>query len=310
MKLRRKESPPATRQRLRGDTQTRQQPVSKTFLYSSRRSEAALNTGRQLQRDLKESATRSFRFSLQRFGLVILAIAAIISLFNILKLSSDPKIEVISSGNSAPIQSTADYQKYAHQQLSKSFLNGNKVTVDTVKLSQEMLDHFPDLKDVSVTVPLLAHRPIVYIEPTSPSLVLVAANGTFLVSETGRAMSQAADVASLGQNDIPVITDQSGLNLELGKQALPGDSVSFIKSVLAQLSAAKVTVGALNLPSNSSELDVQIAGQPYFVKFNLHSDKAREQAGTYLATIASLQNQHITPAKYIDVRVSGRAYYQ
>jgi hypothetical protein len=66
----------------------------------------------------------------------------------------------------------------------------------------------------------------------------------------------------------------------------------------------------MSLPSNANELDIQIAGQPYEVKFNLHSDKAREQAGTYLATIASLQKQGITPSKYIDVRVDGRAYYQ
>lgn len=307
MRLGRKTPPPSGRQRLRSDLQ--QQPVQKTFSYSSRRSEAAFNTGRQLQRDLKESAAKGFRFSLQRFGLMILAVAALLSLFNILKLSADVKIEVLA-GSASIGRPQADYQNYARQQLSKSVLNGNKLTVDTSKLSQQMLEHFPELKDVSVTVPLLAHRPVVYIEPTATSLIMATSNGAFLVSETGRAMLTAPDVASLNQPDLPVITDQSGLSLELGKQALPGGSVAFIKTVLGQLSVAKVTVGAMTLPSNASELDVQIAGQPYFVKFNLHSDEAREQAGTYLATIASLQKQKITPAKYVDVRVPGRAYYQ
>ena len=65
----------------------------------------------------------------------------------------------------------------------------------------------------------------------------------------------------------------------------------------------------MTLPPAASELDVKIAGKPYFVKFNLQADDARRQAGTFLATQAQLQRKGITPAQYIDVRVEGRAYY-
>jgi hypothetical protein len=63
------------------------------------------------------------------------------------------------------------------------------------------------------------------------------------------------------------------------------------------------------LPVQTNELDVNLAGQSYFVKFDLQENDPRQQAGTFLATIASLKSQNITPTKYVDVRVDGRAYY-
>jgi hypothetical protein len=64
------------------------------------------------------------------------------------------------------------------------------------------------------------------------------------------------------------------------------------------------------LPPAASELDVQLNGRPYFVKFNLQSNNPRGEAGTFLATIAQLSRQNIVPGHYVDVRVDGRAYYQ
>jgi hypothetical protein len=66
----------------------------------------------------------------------------------------------------------------------------------------------------------------------------------------------------------------------------------------------------MTLPPATSELDVRVAGQPYFIKFNLQSGDARQQAGTFLATQSHLQSQNIVPSTYIDVRVDGRSYYK
>lgn len=308
--LGRKPPAPTGRQRVRSSTEPTK-PVSKTFSYSSRRSDAAFNTGRQLQRDLKESASKGLRYSVQRFGMIILLLAVLVSLVNVLKLSSDAKIQPLTAGGSEVLlRPQSEYEKYAAGLLSDSVWNHNKVTVNTGELSQKMLTKFPELTNASVTIPLLAHKPIVYVEPSKPALILLASNGAFVVSDSGKALLRGTNAASFNLSDLPVITDQSGLQLELGHQALPTASVAFVVSVMAQLNAAHVSVGNLSLPSNANELDVQIAGQPYQVKFNLHSDKAREQAGTYLATASSLQKQGITPSKYIDVRVDGRAYYQ
>jgi hypothetical protein len=305
-----KKAAPSGRQRLRSDDLV-SKPVSKTFAYRSQRSDTGLNTGRQLQREaIKESAAKGLRFGLQRFGMIILLLVALVSLANVLTLNTNAKIVTLSDGGGVAVRPDADYQKYADQLLAGSVWNRNKVAIDTAAISSQMLDRFPELASVSVTVPLLAHRPIIYVQPAQPALLLTASNGAFLLSDSGKALLQASAPADLNQPSLPVLVDQSGLKLELGRQALPAASVSFIRTVVAQMAAKQMTITTMTLPANASELDVQPTGQPYTVKFNLHSSKAREEVGTYMATLAYLQKTNAVPAKYIDVRVDGRAYYQ
>lgn len=311
MRIGRKPQQPAVRRRLRDSLQQPDRSVNKTFSYSSRRSEAAFNTGRQLQRELKDSAAKSLRFGLQRFGLIVLMLAVIFSAVNVLTLSPKVRVEpLVTNSQDVFLRPKADYEQFAGQQLSASVWNHNKLTVNTDDVSQKLLAKFPELSSASVTVPLLAQRPIVYVQPAEPALVLVARNGAFVVSDSGKALIRSNDASSLNQPSLPEVKDLSSLKLELGRQALPNDSVAFIRNVVAQFAASKITISGMTLPANTSELDVQPAGQPYIVKFNLHSDKPRQQAGTYLATIQALQKQGVTPGKYVDVRVDGRAYYQ
>jgi hypothetical protein len=202
------------------------------------------------------------------------------------------------------------YETAASRLLAQSVWNRNKVTVDTGRLSRELQRQFPELAGVSVTIPLLAHRPLVYIEPSRPTLMLATAHGSFVVDDRGKALARANDSTGFQGLNLPVLTDQSGLKFELNHQALPAPHVSFIQTVAAQLAAKQITIASMTLPAAASQLDVQPVGQPYYIKFNLESNDPRGQAGTFLAAIAGLKRQNITPAKYVDVRVAGRAYYQ
>jgi hypothetical protein len=83
--------------------------------------------------------------------------------------------------------------------------------------------------------------------------------------------------------------------------------------VKRELTAKHVKPGRLVLPPGGGELRVYPSGQPYVIKFNLHTNSARSarlQTGTYLAVARELKKQHLTPKHYIDVRVPGRAYYR
>ena len=87
-------------------------------------------------------------------------------------------------------------------------------------------------------------------------------------------------------------------------------NVHFIRTVITELASRQYTVSAMTLPAATSELDVQLAGQPYTIKFNLQSNRARQQAGTFISTIEHLKKSNTPPSKYVDVRVDGKAYYQ
>lgn len=86
--------------------------------------------------------------------------------------------------------------------------------------------------------------------------------------------------------------------------------MAFIQTVLYQLQQKHIVVTMLVLPAASREFDLYIDGARYYGKFNLASDTARQQAGTFLATKHYLEGKGLAPQEYIDVRVDGRAYYK
>lgn len=306
MRLRRKQQ--ERRRRVDSD-------VSASSAYQSQRADQKLNIGQQTGRhDPKDSPRDLGRFILQRFSLIILLVVLVLAAANMLTVSSNVKIVPLvplkSSGTSF-LHSQSVYQNAANQLLARSIWNRNKITINTGHISQEMLQKFPELSGVSITLPLLSQRPIVYIQSAQPALLLQGQNGSFVVDNTGKALVNIGNAPTSSQN-LPVVTDQSKLDITINRQAVTTDNVDFILTVVKQLEAAHFTIHSLVLPASTSELDVRVQGQPYEIKFNLQSGAgdARQQAGTFIAAQAKLQSQHNTPAEYIDVRVDGRAYYR
>jgi hypothetical protein len=308
MNLLRKRTPTTRQRRILEPTER----AASSVTYYSRRSDEELNTGRKLQRKVKERIIDARRiFWLQRAGLVIALVAVIVVAVNVLSLSSNDKIMLESSDTSGLfLHNQASYQTAAHKILAASVWDHNKVTIDTSQLARDLTSEFPELTNVSVALPMFAHQPVVYIQIAQPALILNDSHGSYVLDINGRVLTNNTSAASFASLDLPAVTDRSGLTLRRNIQALPSGNVVFIQTVVAQLAARGFKVASMSLPQSTSELDAQVASQPYIIKFNLESGDARQQVGTYLATQASLQRQNITPAHYIDVRVDGRAYYQ
>lgn len=281
------------------------------FAYRSRRSDEEVNVGRQVSREPGAGPQGLGRFLIRRFGLVLLLAALVFSLSSALSLSHDARVVMLKGDGSSPfLHDSKDYQETASHLLAGSVWNRNKITVDTGAVRDGMLDRFPELADVNVTLPLLNNRPTVYVETAREALILAAANGSFVIDDTGRAVIHVRDLPASERRDLPTVTDKSGFKVELEKQALSSADVGFIRTVRGQLAARHVRISSMDLPGGTSELDVHISGEPYFVKFNLESGTARQQSGTFLATRAELKRRHAAPSQYIDVRVDGRAYYK
>lgn len=310
MKLRRKkDNPEIVPRRPRPDADERMS-VSSTFKYSSRSSADALNTGR-FEEDAKKKAREAQNGLKRRVILALVTLLILVVAFLLLRLSANPKIEPLDSGTQAVLtpQQKNLYQESAANFLAGSIRNKNKITVDSSGLSKYMLSKYPLLTSVNLSVGFFSGKPTVYIQIDRPALVLIENKDSYAVDIYGRVMYRLTP-GELNTSSIPNVTDQSGLKATQGHLVLPSDNVSFIEMVFGQLQAKGYNISSLTLPAGSGELDARVAGQPYYVKFNLENNDPRQQAGTYLATIAQLKSQNITPAKYIDVRVDGRAYYQ
>lgn len=300
-------------------TPSRRQPITNSAnqrsranqSYHSLRLDHGNNTGRQKSREQRQvSSGNLMHYWLQRFGLLVLLVVSLVSLISALSLSANARIILLQTTGNSFLHDQNTYQNATNKILATSIWNLNKITINTADISQRLVKQFPELSSVSVVLPLLAHRPVVYLTPSQPALVIIGANGTFVLDTTGRALQSTDALASIANLKLPVLTDQSGLKLANDQRALSSSDVSFIMTVIAQLTAKQVAISSLTLPASSREIDAGISGQPYFVKFNLQNGDALHQAGTFLATKARLASQNITPAHYIDVRVPGRAYYQ
>lgn len=282
------------------------------FSYHANRLEQQYNVGRLQPRDQdvrrREKLARYWR---QRLGVLVLGVALLGCLLYALHLSPNPQvISLAASSNSVFLQPTATYQRAAAKLFAGSILNGNKITVDADTVARKLQAEFPELADVSVALPLMGHRPIVYIAPATPGLILQSStSGSFVLSTSGKALLPPDQITG-GDLQLPVVTDSSGLSFKPGQTALPASSVSFITVVAQELQQKQIPVATMTLAAQAYELDVQPKGAGYYIKFNMHDNSALAQVGTYLAVRNRLNDQHISPRSYIDVRLIGRAYYK
>jgi hypothetical protein len=257
-------------------------------------------------------AKRTGRGRFKRLAAKLLYLLILVIMIDMLSLSTNAKVLPLDSQNQTLLRNNKIYQTTADQLLGDSVWNHSKLTVNTARLKQQMLAQFPELDSVNVTLPLFSHSPVVYIVPAKPVLVLASSdNGALVIAADGKAIlrTDAGDPV-IAQLHLPKVEDQSGFNIQANRQVLPVSQIVFIQNILAQLQAKGYGISNLTLPPASSELDVRLAGQTYIIKFNLQSNSPREQAGTFIAAVNSLKRQNITPGKYVDVRVPGRAYYQ
>jgi len=304
--------------RKKSATQPRRRPPvagtsrPQSFSYRSSRYDQDFNVGRaQPRQQDSRRRERLIKELRQRFGLVIAGVVLLVCIGFMLHLSPTPKVEPLSaSSNAYFLRSTSAYQQAARQLFASSLFNGNKITVNTAGIAAKLQQEFPELASVSISLPIMGHRPVVYIAPTTPSLLLQTTHGTYVLDDTGKALLKADAVGGIDKMNLPTIIDNSGLAVQLNHVALPADTINFIRTVAAELQAKGITPSKLVLPSAAYELDVTPQGAGYYIKFNLHSGDARQQAGTYLAVRHQLAAQHITPKHYIDVRLDGRAYYK
>jgi hypothetical protein len=284
------------------------------YAYYARRSQEPGAVGRQLFRPpvlTADQASRAIRYSARRFGMIAVLLAVLVGLLNALAVSADARVLPLDSGERTFLRDRTVYQQAARGLFAGSVMNRTKLTINTAAISAALERQFPELATVTIKLPLIDHRPIVYIQPATPALVLITTQGSsYIVDDRGRVLANTRDVAYNAPH-LPNVKDNSGTAVSTGRQALPTGTVSFLQAVLFQLERKQLNVSTFVLPAGKSELDAYLYGQSYFIKFNLaDSDTAQQQAGTFLAVRHHLQEQGTAPVQYIDVRVDGRAYYK
>lgn len=282
-------------------------PVSRpadVFSYHASRSSQGANLGRY---NPQVTSRTKKRFSWTSLPVWLSLGVILIALGYASTLTASPRVTVIADKGSVH-HKTQDYEAYLSSVLRGSFLNYSKLTINSDSVRQSLQRQFPELTEVTVSIPLVAHRPVIKVVAAKPIMLLQAANGSFYIDDQGRALANITDI-SAPEGEIVTVADQSGLKIEVGKQILPNATVSFIQEVTRQLSAKGLKVTQFVLPAAPEEIQARIEGYPYYVRFNSAADPI-QQAGTYLALKSKLDSEGIAPREYIDLRVDERAYYK
>lgn len=273
------------------------------FSYHASRSPHEANLGRHEQP--AERQAQPFHWQLLPTWLAVVAI--LVSAIYITTLTSNPYI-VIANNEGSLARPESVYQDYARSVLKSSFFSRSKLTVDTDGAAKKIQDHFPELDSVSITVPVIARRPIVQLQASAPPFALSSKNGVYYLREDGTASVEVSAIKDLAAPP-QIVIDQSSLPLAAGKVALPKATVASITEIIRQMKAKQIAIDQLTLPAVPDELQMRIKGLPYYVRFSTSSDPA-VQAGAFLAVKQKLEGDHITPKEYVDVRVEERAYYR
>lgn len=242
-------------------------------------------------------------------GVVGLLVILAVVINNIL-ITKQPVITVAGDQSQVFLRDLQVYQDAAREVFNTSLLNKNKLTVDTGHIRGQLLERFPELADIAVTLPLFGRQPTVYIQPSTSRLLLTASSGAaFILDASGKAIVEGDQAVALRSINLPEVNDQSGLSVQLGTVAMPSTNIAFITEVARQLKAKNIAITSMTLPAGNNELHVRLQDRGYTVKFNLYGN-AREETGAYLATKEYVEAQNKPVNEYIDVRVDNRVYYR
>ena len=237
---------------------------------------------------------------------VILSVIAIIASI-IFVISTNPSIVIVNKDSLLATGDNVDeLDQIVSKKLKQSLLNKSKITINTDKIQNELLNEIPEATDIAIALPIISRSPVVYVRIAEPSLLLNTQDkNDFVLDEKGRAISEV----SKDMKELTQVKDSSGLAINLGDQAIPARQISFINRVREQFRKKNYKIEYFELSKNANELLVKLRGEKFVIKYNLSGDE-RLQSGTALATLKYLKQKSIKPSLYIDVRVEERAYYK
>ncbi|NCU38067.1 hypothetical protein EOL96_03380 [Candidatus Saccharibacteria bacterium] len=198
------------------------------------------------------------------------------------------------------------YETIIQNYLNERPLERSRVTLNTTRLSQYMqVNGAPEVVGVmddmwfdgiGVTVITLDFRQPAVVWNTEDTYVYVDEQG---VSFTRNYYTQP---------DVRVV-DQTGIVAEKNQVLASSRFLAFIGQTVGRMKENGFTVAQVALPINTSrQLAVSLKGVPYPIKFSVDRPVG-EQAEDAARAVRYLDSQGNIP-EYLDVRVSGKAFYK
>jgi hypothetical protein len=271
------------------------QRVSPNRYYRSRRDEDGSPFESAVS---KPKSGRNWRRAMDIFIIALL----IAGLVEILLVSNHPKVIV----NDVTYHSAQEYQQFLTKHLG-GLTNSNKISFDENGLVASLRTNYPEIKAASVELPVFSRRPVFRLEVATPALFLKSQDTSYLVNSNGVAVGLKSKYKS-NLSSLPEIVDQSGFEVQPGKQVLSSGDVLFIQAVAKEMKVYNIPLKTLAIPNLVQQLNVYTTDAGYYTKFFTGGDPALQSAQMIAARQQFAGGSG--PSQYLDVRVSGKVFYK
>ncbi len=264
----------------------------------------------QIKAHNKKKNPKNLNF-LKQLPAIVSFIVIVATLFYITTLNSNPQIIIRGNTNGIKfIHSKAQYQQTIKSILDKSILNKSKFTINSNSVARQFKSDYPEFSSVTVIIPIYGHKLNLVLKVSEPALNLENSTGYYMLNDQGVAVIKFNSLKQMNSTKLVTLIDRSNSRVSLGKSFISTNSVTFIKNVIYQYSKKGITIQDIVLPNLPFEIDVQSRGEGFIAKYNL-LDSSNYQVGTYLATLKYLKTNNLPmPTQYIDLRVTGKAFYK
>jgi len=264
----------------------------RTFTYSG--------IGRRAE---QKRSSKGLKLKFKKVGRWITLLATIGLVFYFISASSNPIIRI--NDKDKPIEDLKSYSESAGATIKSKLINRTKITFDYLEFEKTMKVKHPEIKSITTSFAIFGGRPVVRLSFYEPSLLVTSLGKTWVVDARGVAI----DEYNSEMSSLPKVIDEIGVPIEIGGTIISSQDVAFISKIERIAREKGIVVEKYTTPNLPKQIDVKVAGEGYYTKFNLNEDPA-VQIGTWLVVRENLTNKNLVPTEYIDIRAFEKVYWK
>lgn len=242
----------------------------------------------------------------RRLGVALFAVLVVVVGLAWMIWQSIVDVRIVTDNGASQPLATKPYTDEIERYLSSHPFERNRVGFNANALTVYLQAHgFPEVSGVSLDA---THRQIgtatLIVSMRKPVVSWKTGASRLYVDEDGVAFAR-----NYYADPTVEVVDQTGIQTVNNQVLASNRFLSFIGLIIGHLHEQGLSVSQVILPADTThQLLVSMQGVAYPVKISVDRPAA-DQAEDTARAVRYLMGKGITP-KYLDVRISGRAYYQ
>ncbi len=227
------------------------------------------------------------------------AIIGLFALLGIWQVFAVAKIDV--KGNKS--LSSEQVVKLVNQSFGHHAFSSNLLTLSLAKLPDELPQNSERIQSVAIARSW-PNRIVVTVTERTATLGWKSGSQVYALDGNGKVIGMLAELGV----PVPVVEDTTNLPIHLGDTVAPARFVAFASLVVQKLPEQGIAATGLRITDTTSEIYVT-TNKGYGLKFDT-TRRVEEGLGDLKSVLTTLASQKKTPMEYIDLRISGKAYWK